>query len=195
MFSYLYHPAIRLMDGAGLKKMREACVSRLPEGEILEIGSGSGAMFTSYIPSMRVSAVEPDPVLRRISIGQAEKAAAEVHVIEGKAEKLPAADHTYDGVLSFLVLCSVQNLHDSISELRRVTRPGGKIVLFEHVRPKGMKGKAAAQAAPLWAACCGGCQLDRPTDDVLLRRKWKHVEKKSFSVFRFMELTMPDDEN
>jgi ubiquinone/menaquinone biosynthesis C-methylase UbiE len=58
------------------------------------------------------------------------------------AERLPFADETFDAAFATLVFCSVESPAEGLAELRRVVRKGGRVVLLEHVRPKGLLGYA-----------------------------------------------------
>ena len=58
------------------------------------------------------------------------------------AERLPFADASFDAGLTTLVFCSVDSPAEGLSELRRVVRRGGRVVLLEHVRPRGALGYA-----------------------------------------------------
>ena len=78
-------------------------------------------------------------MLRRAS---AKGPPAHVTLLQSPAERLPFADDSFDAALSTLVLCSVGSVGGALSELRRVVRARGRVVLVEHVRPPGLLGHA-----------------------------------------------------
>jgi hypothetical protein len=61
-----------------------------------------------------------------------------------------------------------------------VLRKGGKLLLLEHVRPKGAPGFAADAAASLWMPLAGGCHLNRDTERAVREAGFKVAEKKSY---------------
>jgi ubiquinone/menaquinone biosynthesis C-methylase UbiE len=134
-----YEAAIRPFERWFLSELRSAALSRLPEqGSLLEIGAGTGLNFRLYPPSVRGVASEPSREMLRIA-GTKERSGA-IHLVQSCAEDIPFVDQTFDAALATLVLCSVKSPAKVFQELRRVVRPGGKIILLEHVRPAGLLG-------------------------------------------------------
>jgi len=86
-----------------------------------------------------------------------------VEVLAAPAETLPLHDASADAVISTLVLCSVRDLDRSLAEIRRILRPGGRLVLIEHVATHGPLGAAQRVLAPTWRIVARGCQLHRDT--------------------------------
>jgi SAM-dependent methyltransferase len=106
------------MEAPALQALRDHALSGL-SGEVLEIGAGNGANFARYPAAVtRVVATEPDPYM----LERAEKAAArlgrniEVRLVP--AEQLPFDDESFDAVVSVLVLCSVTDQRQALSEIR-----------------------------------------------------------------------------
>lgn len=135
-------------------------------GEVLEIGAGDGATFALYPPAVtRVLAVEPEPYLRARATERASAAAVPVDVVDGVAERLPAADGSVDVVVASLVLCSVSEQAPVLAEVLRVLRPGGRFFFYEHVadeRPGRRKVQRVLDAT-LWPRLLGGCHTGRDT--------------------------------
>jgi len=65
-----------------------------------------------------------------------------VEVLDASAEDLPFPDDTFDTVVCTLVLCTFGDQAQALTEMRRVLRPGGTLVFFEHVRGRGPAGYA-----------------------------------------------------
>ena len=57
-----------------------------------------------------------------------------VEVVQAPAEQLPFADAQFDTVVSTLVLCTVNDVPRALTELRRVLKPGGRLLFIEHIR-------------------------------------------------------------
>lgn len=133
------------------------------EGRVLEIGSGTGLNFAHYGASVEVTAVEPSD-FREAPRARARKkeAKARVSVAHGKAEALPFDAGSFDCVVSTFVLCSVRSVEASLAEARRVLKPGGRLLLLEHVRSRD-PGVARWQERlrPVWMTVFGGCDPTR----------------------------------
>ncbi len=137
-------------------------------GDVLEVGAGTGANFPQYPAGVRVVALEPDPhMLKRARARLAEVGRTDVEVHAAPAETLPVADASFDVVVSTLVLCTVADVPASLAEMRRVLRPGGRIVFIEHLRGDGALGTIQDIVRPVWSYFGAGCQLNRRTEDAL----------------------------
>jgi len=132
-------------------------------GSVLEIGGGTGANLSHYRDAGRVVVAEPDPHMRgrlRRKIGQAR---LPVEVSEAGAEDLPFADGSFDAVVSTLVLCTVPDQGKALAEVRRVLKPGGRLLFIEHVRGEGSVAGMQDRVLPLWRRLFAGCHLNRDT--------------------------------
>ena len=166
------------------------------EGTVVEVGAGSGLNFSHYPPTVtEVIAVEPEPTLR----GAAETAAARVgvpiRVIAGVAEALPVADGSMDAAIASLVLCSVPDQGQALSEIDRVLRPGGELRFYEHVIPTTQPKRALLQIADhsrVWPLIAGGCHPARDTVAAIQRAGFEIQSSRRimFSASR-LEPTIP----
>ena len=103
-------------------------------GEILEIGAGAGKNLPFYGSAEQVVALEPDPAMRARAQDTALEARVPVEVVEGDGMALPFPDASFDTVVFSLVLCTVPDMEQTLTEARRVLRPGGTLRFYEHVR-------------------------------------------------------------
>lgn len=103
------------------------------EGEVLEVGPGTGGSLRYFPSTIRWIGVEPNPHARDYLLREAARLGRDATVLDGVAERLPLPDASVDAVVSSLVLCSVSEPARALAEIRRVLRPGGKFVFIEHV--------------------------------------------------------------
>jgi ubiquinone/menaquinone biosynthesis C-methylase UbiE len=152
-------------EQAGLSASRERLLAGL-SGDVLEIGAGTGANLPCYGPAVTsLTLTEPQPpMLRRLERTAGEHRPSAT-VLRAPAEDLPFDDHSFDVAVSTLVLCGVDDQPRALRELRRVLRPGGQLVFFEHVRA-GDPATARLQDRMNWlnriVVCC---DCNRPTLD------------------------------
>ena len=164
LFASRYDSATRRMEETELGRRRAALLAGLT-GSVFDVGAGTGANLPHFPPSCTVTAVEPDPHMRRrleekVASGAADAA---VTVSAGCAEALPAADGTVDAVVFTLVLCTVPDQPTALAEARRALKPGGRLLFLEHIRGTGRHAKAQDLLRPLWSFGAQGCQINRDT--------------------------------
>jgi ubiquinone/menaquinone biosynthesis C-methylase UbiE len=146
------------------------------KGDVLEIGCGTGINFSFY-KDVSVTAIEPNPFLRKTSYERAAAAKTPIHVMEGNAEQLPFSEHSFDTVIGTLVLCTIPNPVEAIREISRVCKPTGTILLFEHVRHENsLLGKLQDFLTPIWKRACDGCHLNRDTIHLLRQEDIEIIE-------------------
>lgn len=166
-FSRKYDSLMAPLERRKLRDLRRLLAGSA-EGRVLEIGSGTGANFPYYRVAEEVVAMEPDPLMRAQSLERAAAADVPVRVVGGMAEELPYADGEFDTVVCTLVLCTVEEPVQVLRELRRVCRPGGRLLFIEHVRlERPVLGWLQDWLTPLWKRVCGGCRLNRRTADLI----------------------------
>jgi ubiquinone/menaquinone biosynthesis C-methylase UbiE len=164
VIGWLYDLAGRRVERSELGERRHALVAEL-EGDVLEIGAGTGLNLQHYERASRVVAVEPDPSMAGRLRKRAPEAAVPVEVVAGTAESLPFEDESFETVVVTFVLCSVEDPPAALAEVRRVLAPGGRLVLLEHVRGEGRLARWQDRLTPLHRKVAGNCNLNRRTRD------------------------------
>jgi ubiquinone/menaquinone biosynthesis C-methylase UbiE len=138
-FAIVYDKAIAPFEKRFLSNWRKETMSHLPEnGNLLEIGAGTGLNFRFY-PNCK-HAVASELSCEMLSFAKTKITTENLSLTQTDAEKLPFADNSFDAALATLVFCAIPNPENAFSELRRVVKPGGRVVLLEHVRPSGLLG-------------------------------------------------------
>jgi ubiquinone/menaquinone biosynthesis C-methylase UbiE len=134
------------------------------EGRVLEIGVGSGTNLPFYrAPVSELLALEPAPRLISMARRASDLRRMPVSFVEASAEAIPLEQQSVDTIVTTWTLCSIPQAAMALQEMRRVLRPGGKLLFVEH-------GRAADEAVrwwqdrltPAWRYIAGGCHLNRP---------------------------------
>ncbi len=176
-------------DEAGKLKWRASLVADL-EGDVLEIGCGTGRMFPHYPARVRVTAIDPEEDYLRLARERARQARARVEVRPGSAVDLQFPDASFDAVVSADVLCAVPSVAGALREVRRVLKPGRRLRLIEHVRSdRPVGGLLMDVLNPLWLAANGRtCNLNRRVLRDLRAAGFQVGTVESFQLFprRFM---------
>jgi len=167
----IYDRFMKRVENRCLKKYRSQLLESL-SGTVLEIGTGTGANLPFYPQTLeKLVLSDPHPRMRKILAKKAEKHAfPHLEIREGSAECIEAENASFDFVVATLVCCSFVNLEQGLIEIRRVLKPGGKLLFIEHVAAKEGTRKRRWQnrITPLWSRLSGNCHLNRETEPALL---------------------------
>jgi ubiquinone/menaquinone biosynthesis C-methylase UbiE len=164
VFASMYDRMMAGTEEAGLSERRRALLSAA-HGAVIEIGAGTGVNLDKYPPAVTelVLAEPEEPMAKRLE-AHLSRASVPARVVRAPAESLPFADGSFDVAVCTLVLCTVGDQPQALSELRRVLKPDGKLLFLEHVRADD-PGVARWQDRlhPLWVRCGHGCHCNRAT--------------------------------
>jgi ubiquinone/menaquinone biosynthesis C-methylase UbiE len=161
--------AIDVMLGAkAMAPLRQRVTSGV-DGEVLEVGFGSGRNVPFYpATTTRVRAVDPAIVGRKLAAKRVAASPVPVEYVGLEGEALPLPDESVDHVLTTWTLCTIPDVDRALLEIRRVLRPGGLLHFLEHGRSPDPKVKAwQDRLTPLQRRLFGGCHLNRPIDDLV----------------------------
>lgn len=146
------------------------------EGEVLEIGFGSGLNLPHYGRGVRrVVGVDPSGTGRNLAQGRIETVPFEVEFIGIEGELLPVEEGRFDAAVSTFTLCTIPGVERALDNVRRALKPGGRFYFLEH-------GWAAEERVQRWQRrlepvqkkIAGGCHLTRVPDQL--------IEQAGFSV-------------
>jgi ubiquinone/menaquinone biosynthesis C-methylase UbiE len=164
---YEKHVLPRLIGAAcGTKpilKQREKVVPHC-EGRVLEIGMGTGHNLEFYDPSKvdMVFGLEPAPDMVKRAKPLAEKVPFDVEFIDLPGEEIPLDDNSVDTVLLTYTLCTIPDTLKAMQNMRRVLKPGGKLLFSEHGRaPDAAVEKWQNRLNGVWGKLFGGCNINR----------------------------------
>ena len=143
-------------------------------GDVLEIAVGTGRNFPHYRPELRITGQDVSPAMLEIARARARALGREVDLCVGDAQDLPFAGERFDSVVSTLALCTIPEERRALAEAWRVLRPGGRLILLEHVRsPQPLVRVLQRLLDPLAVRCAG---------DHLLRDPLDHLANLGFSI-------------
>jgi ubiquinone/menaquinone biosynthesis C-methylase UbiE len=150
----------------GIKPVRRQRQKIVPHahGRVLEIGIGTGLNLAHYDKARVSSLTGVDPALQMHRLARKRMAGAglAVELVGVSAEGLPLDDASFDTVVMTYTLCSIPDPVPAVREMRRVLKPGGKLLFCEHGRaPEEGVRRWQRRLNPVWGRIGGGCHLDR----------------------------------
>ncbi len=104
------------------------------QGDVLEIAVGTGRNLEFYPPGTQLTGIELSPNMLDIAQQRRAESMPSAELRLGDAQKLEFADGSFDTVICTFSLCSIPDDAAAVREVKRVLRPGGKLVAVEHVR-------------------------------------------------------------
>ena len=170
---YDAHVMPRLVTLACSQKRIEARrrqIVPLAEGRVFELGCGSGLNQALY-DSDKVSGFAGIDPHAKLLEGARERARAkgwDHDIREGVGEAIPFPSGSFDTAVCTYTLCSVDDPEKVLSELRRILKPGGKLLFLEHGKsPDPLVVRWQERIEPIWKPLAGGCHLTRPIGSAL----------------------------
>ncbi len=164
------HPWLaRILDYA-MRPLYPARRFVVPEatGRVLEVGVGTGLNFGLYGKVDELQGVDPDPYMLERARPRAKELPFPTELHQTGAERMPFADAHFDTAVVTFTLCTIPDPPAALAEVRRVLRPGGRLLFVEHTRSiQPLAARLQDLATPLWKRMGGGCHLNRPAVDMI----------------------------
>jgi SAM-dependent methyltransferase len=152
-----------------VRRQREKVVP-LAEGCVLEVGIGTGLNLAHYDKARvrRIVGLDPALEMHRLARKRMKNAGLTVELVGLSAEGMPFEDAEFDTVLITYTLCSIPDPAAALREMRRVLKPGGKLVFCEHgISPDASVRRWQDRLTPMWSKIGGGCHLNRDIPGLL----------------------------
>jgi ubiquinone/menaquinone biosynthesis C-methylase UbiE len=140
---------------------REWVCSRA-SGDVLEVAIGTGRNLPFYPPDVRITGIELSPAMLGIARRRARELGIQAELHEGDAERLAFDDASFDTVVCALSLCTIPNDAKAIGEMARVLKPGGRLLLLDHIGSKWWPVWAVQRLLELATARNGEYMTRRP---------------------------------
>jgi ubiquinone/menaquinone biosynthesis C-methylase UbiE len=122
-----------MLEGLFFKKWRERLWAKVDGHHILEVGVGTGKNFDYYPKDARITAIDFSEVMLKQAALKKVRKNTHVELELMDVQSLPFADNSFDTVIGSFVFCSVPSAVKGLKELYRVCKPGGQVLLLEHV--------------------------------------------------------------
>lgn len=143
----------------------------LAQGRVLEIGIGSGLNLGFYDPQRVevIVGVDPSVAMQRLARERAARCQVPVEMIALELGQIQAADASFDDIVCTFTLCTIPDAIAALREMRRVLKPGGRLLFCEHgLAPDLPVVRWQKRLTPLWKPLAGGCHLDRDIPALIL---------------------------
>jgi ubiquinone/menaquinone biosynthesis C-methylase UbiE len=179
------HVLPRIVNAAcGMKNVRplRQRVCEGLEGEVVELGFGSGHNVPFYPPSVsRVAAIEPADAGWKLARKRLSAATVPVERSGLDGQSLPFPDDSFDTALSTWTLCTIPDVQAALAEVRRVLKPGGTFHFLEHgLAPDEKVRRWQHRLEPMQKRLFGGCHLTRPVVDLVTAAGFTIAEVDAF---------------
>lgn len=157
-----------VMARSEYREIRARVVADL-SGDVLEVGFGSGLNVPHYSAAVhRVLAVDPATLGRTLAAKRVAASPVPVEYVGLDGQHLPLESASVDHVLTTWTLCTIPDVHQALTEMRRVLRPGGTLHFVEHGRsPDPAVARWQDRLTPLQRRVAGGCHINRPIDQLI----------------------------
>jgi len=145
------------------RKQRDKIVP-LAEGDVLEIGLGSGLNLPHYDQKKirKIWGLEPSEGMRKLAAKNLEGLNLDVEFIDLPGEEIPLESNSVDTVLVTYTLCTIPDAISALEGMRRVLKPGGRLLYCEHgAAPDESVRRWQNRLNAGWGKIAGGCNMNR----------------------------------
>lgn len=139
------------------------------QGRVLEIGIGSGLNLPYYGTAVeQIIGLDPSPKLLAMARKAARQAAIPLELIENSAEAIPLYNRSIDTIVTTWTMCSIPDVQRALGEMRRILKPGGRLLFVEHGRSPDVRVcRWQDRLTPVWCRIGGGCHLNRAISELI----------------------------
>ena len=158
----------------------------LAKGVVLEVGIGSGLNIPFYNKNNieQIIGLDPSEELNVLAKRVADDNGIQIDFLINGAEDIELPDNSIDTILITYTLCTIPNLNKSMSEMKRVLKPGGKFIFCEHgIAPDINIIKWQRRINPIWGIFFGGCNINRNIPKI--------ISESGFNISNLNQMYLP----
>jgi len=178
-----YDEKIRLSERLLLAGGREWVCARVT-GDVLEVSIGTGRNLPLYPPGVRLTGIDVSAAMLELARRRSAELGITADLRIGDAQALELPDSSFDTVVCTLALCSIPDARAAVREMKRVLRPGGRVLLLEHVRSPMLVVRTIQRALEPITVWLGGDHLVREPLELLRAEAFEieEVERSKLGV-------------
>jgi ubiquinone/menaquinone biosynthesis C-methylase UbiE len=142
----------------------------LATGNVLEVGIGSGLNLPYYQKDniKEIWGLDPSEELLEMARKKAKAEDMDVQFLNAKAEVMELDDNYFDTVLMTYTMCTIPNLSQALSEIKRVMKTDGRLVFCEHgASPEQQVFKWQNRVNNVWSKISGGCNINKNIPSII----------------------------
>jgi ubiquinone/menaquinone biosynthesis C-methylase UbiE len=129
-----YDKSIEFFERRVFGREHRAWACSQASGRTLEVAVGTALNLVHYPQDIVLTGIDLSPEMLAIARARAKELGRETNFREGDAHRLPCSDDSFDTVVCTYSLCNIPDPHQAVSEMARVLRPGGTLILVDHIR-------------------------------------------------------------
>ena len=192
--AWLYDIYDAPMEWMGTRKRRPRLLARA-SGRVLEVGVGTARNLAHYPEGLELTGIDVSGAMMERARKRASEKGVEARLHPGDVTSLPYPNASFDTTVATCVFCSVADPVAGLRELGRVTKPGGRILLLEHVRPRNPLLGRLADLATVLTRRLFGFRANRCTERNIAEAELEVLEVRRDGVWREIVAQPPSEKS
>jgi len=148
-------------------------------GKVLHVGVGTGMEIINFPPDHDITGIDLSPKMLERALWRGKRYQGKIRFCLMNAEALAFPDNTFDTVVTVCVFCTVPHPVAGLKECRRVLKPGGKLLMFEHVMSKNLIYGLSLKFMSIFTTALEGTHLDRNTVENVREAGFNFISEKN----------------